>query len=823
MFSNRNTSFGGFGGSNSTTGSPFGASTANKSSPFGNTSNLFGGFGSNTNANTNTNTNSLMPFGQSSGFGNNNTGGFGSNSGFGTLGSAFGQNQTQSGFGTSGGFGSTTNTGFGASNNSGGIFGNSSSFGGGFGKTQNTQSPFGATSGGFSGAGANNGTAGKAYAPLVEKDTTGTSYFNNICAMPEYKGFSPAELRMKDYEQNRKVGSAQGGIFGNSGGFGQKANTGMGFGQLLGFGQSNSGFGSTGAFGQNNNTSIFGQNQNQNQNQTQNQGAGFGQNTSSFGFGNKTGTGFGQTTSAFGGTNNMGTNNMGNNMGSTMNNQSLGFLFGSGSAFGNNNNTNTSTGFGNTASPFGGTNNNNTSTGFGANATQANPFKTGSGFGTSGGFGATNSSPFGTTNNTSTATNNTFGKPGGLFGSTNTGFGNSGGFGTLNNTNSGGLFGSTNTNNNTNTNTNTGLFGNNNNNTSTGTGLFGNNNNTSTNTNTLGGLFGSKPATGGLFGLSAATNNTQSMFNKPTTFGSTAAQPAAPATNSLFSQPQQPAQPNFGSLQDHTNRAQQALTSIAAQNPYGEPAFLQSITRPQQGLDAGPQAVMIKKGKKPLSLGSVHRLAPLFTHTVEVAPKKATAIVPVLDVDAAIMALPLFSDNEHFKQLVIRQHAAKEEAEPKRVLFVTEKAPEMIEGTEQDGYWLLPSLGELKTKTKEELKSVELTVGRRLYGEIRFLKPVDLSLVDLDSLFGQIVVFGSCKVTLFPEDDVPPAGEGLNQPAEITLEGCFPIDGKTRLAVRHPDPETVERHTEMLKKAPETEFESYDATLGTWRFRVLHI
>ncbi|CAN3370975.1 nucleoporin Nup57p [Diutina catenulata] len=228
----------------------------------------------------------------------------------------------------------------------------------------------------------------------------------------------------------------------------------------------------------------------------------------------------------------------------------------SGGLFGNNNSSNASSGgglFGNNTS---GTSNASSGGGlFGSNNNTTNASSTtqsgglfGNNNNTSGGFGANTSKPglFGGASNTTT---NAAPASGGLFGNNaakpaTTGFGAS-----SSTTNSGGLFGNKPA-------ASGGLFGNTGGTTggTTGTsgGLFGNNTtntaNTTANTagNTSGGLFGAKPASGGLFGGSTANNNTSGglfgskpaasggLFGSTNTTGQQPAQPAAQQSTGLF-------------------------------------------------------------------------------------------------------------------------------------------------------------------------------------------------------------------------------------------------------------------------------------------------
>lgn len=363
------------------------------------------------------------------------------------------------------------------------------------------------------------GTAGVPFTATVEKESNNTNQsnaFQNILFQDAYRRWSADELRLTDYNQGRRFGSAGGtGAFGGSG-FGTS-----GFGANT---QTTGGFGGTAAT----NTGMFGA--------TPAATGGFGQPAAATtGFGSNTGGLFGATKPAA----------TGGLFGSTAAQPAAtgGGLFGGGGGFGAAANTGT-TGFGAAANTTGGGGL------FGGGAAAAKP--SGFSFGNTGGTGfgaaATTNTGFGA----NTAATNTGGglfgaaaQPaatgGGLFGGGQqqqqqqpaatgfgTGFGaqtqNTGGLfgGATNQPKPGGLFGAPAA---TNTGTTGGLFGGG----ASTTTPFGGANNAQQQT---GGLFGAKPAaTGGLFG---ATNNTQTNTGGGLFGGSLGANTQQPAQNSLF-------------------------------------------------------------------------------------------------------------------------------------------------------------------------------------------------------------------------------------------------------------------------------------------------
>ena len=152
-------------------------------------------------------------------------------------------------------FGSSTTGGlFGGSGTSGGTstgFGGTSGAGGGFGGSTTTPS--------FSSTQQNNGTGTVPFNPHTDKDpgaTSGSNAYQSVSAMPNYNQFNFEELRLEDYKQGRKFGTANSGTGGfgatNFGGFSTSTTA----GGASGFGGTSSGTG--GLFGGSGTASNFG-------------------------------------------------------------------------------------------------------------------------------------------------------------------------------------------------------------------------------------------------------------------------------------------------------------------------------------------------------------------------------------------------------------------------------------------------------------------------------------------------------------------------------------------------------------------------------------
>lgn len=297
--------------------------------------------------------------------------------------------------------------------------------------------------------------------------------------------------------------------------------------------------------------------------------------------------------------------------------------------------------------------------------------------------------------------------------------------------------------------------------------------------------------------------------------------------------------------------AQKSLVNITAPNPYGDKIgkALQQETQNNK-----PKAISVAAPKKKVSLTSAHKAAPLFSPKRVASPKaaipvrgeiaaapKKTETVFTPDVEQAILKSDIFAPRSDFRKLVVQGSSEPNTGlltydskdSPKKVSLSADKTespqkPALEYNAEKEvddeGYWTLPPLSELKKKPLGELRKIDnFTVGRKHYGEIKFLKPVDLSGFNLDDICGNIIVFGARNVIVYPDDDQPQRGEGFNLPAEVTLEGCYPINKKTKLAILDPKDEIVKKHIEKLKSLKEMSFKNYDPNTGFWTFSYEHV
>jgi nuclear pore complex protein Nup98-Nup96 len=141
-------------------------------------------------------------------------------------------------------------------------------------------------------------------------------------------------------------------------------------------------------------------------------------------------------------------------------------------------------------------------------------------------------------------------------------------------------------------------------------------------------------------------------------------------------------------------------------------------------------------------------------------------------------------------------------------------------------YYMVPSMATLKRMSYSQLAAISnFTVGQHGIGQVRFLKPVDLTGIDLDAILDHLIVFGANQVVVYPEDDFPerpPVGQGLNQPAEVRLERCWPTARSTRDPITEMGGERMRRHIERIKTVEGTHFVDFFPETGTWVFTVDH-
>lgn len=378
-----------------------------------------------------------------------------------------------------------------------------------------------------------------------------------------------------------------------------------------------------------------------------------------------------------------------------------------------------------------------------------------------------------------------------------------------------------------------------------------------TNTNTTSSLFTQKPlfpAATAPSTLGQSTSGTNSMFGSSGNLTSNTTQPtntsfnfigAAPSTTnttnpfnlSFAPQPQQSTPSSIFNLQPTSssslhqqqyqfNQPQQqqlpptvtsiapplpaALTNIALQPP--KP----STATPAKSTQMAPptSSWRIKLRETSLAINENEK-----QQVTAVAPPKPATLVP-----RRFKTLTI--DSPKSVHIVQQPSVTMETPLSRSSVQLSESAskPLKTESLQFGDFFMSPSESVLQKYTTEQLKSVSgFVAGKQGVGQISFLKPVDLSEVNLDDLFHKYIIFSQSQVVVYPDTNTKmPPGKGLNQPAEIRLERCWPVNRSTRLPITDPTNERHKQHIERLKAVPDTQFVDFQNDSGTWIFKVDH-
>jgi nuclear pore complex protein Nup98-Nup96 len=146
------------------------------------------------------------------------------------------------------------------------------------------------------------------------------------------------------------------------------------------------------------------------------------------------------------------------------------------------------------------------------------------------------------------------------------------------------------------------------------------------------------------------------------------------------------------------------------------------------------------------------------------------------------------------------------------------------EDQEPGRYWMRPSREEILAMNRIQRSKVSnFMVGREGVGQVEFSVPVDLNNINLDEIYGKIVILETRQATVYPDPSKkPPMGKGLNVPSRIQLQNSWPR-GKDK---RQPTSEKVgprfQKHIERLSRVPDTKFVDYNKDTGVWTFTVEH-
>ena len=141
-------------------------------------------------------------------------------------------------------------------------------------------------------------------------------------------------------------------------------------------------------------------------------------------------------------------------------------------------------------------------------------------------------------------------------------------------------------------------------------------------------------------------------------------------------------------------------------------------------------------------------------------------------------------------------------------------------------YYCKPSVEELKKMSRQQLQKVEnFIIGREGCGEAVYNQPVDMTLVDLDRLFGTICQISLRSLSLYPNwsaQDKPPEGKALNAPATVTLHNSWPRARNGKDPLYEKSGPRYEKHVQRLRRIGGTEFISYNKDNGEFKFKVPH-
>lgn len=140
-------------------------------------------------------------------------------------------------------------------------------------------------------------------------------------------------------------------------------------------------------------------------------------------------------------------------------------------------------------------------------------------------------------------------------------------------------------------------------------------------------------------------------------------------------------------------------------------------------------------------------------------------------------------------------------------------------------YYTIPPFEELDNYYEPSTDSCvvpNFTVGRHGYGSIFWEGPLDIKGLNLD----QIVFIRRKEVIVYPDEDLAPKrGEGLNRPAQITLDQVWPIDKTSREPIKDKERLRAMRYTEKIESATnklQASFKEYRPETGSWVFTVKH-
>ncbi|KAJ3223087.1 hypothetical protein HDU81_009433 [Chytriomyces hyalinus] len=202
--------------------------------------------------------------------------------------------------------------------------------------------------------------------------------------------------------------------------------------------------------------------------------------------------------------------------------------------------------------------------------------------------------------------------------------------------------------------------------------------------------------------------------------------------------------------------------------------------------------------------------------------------VPVVDVTAGVSASATPRGGKS-------PAASKTLSSPGAKTGTPSKAKQSISRYNSPGatvYETEPSYEELLQMSDAELTQVEgYTVSLPNIGRVKFLQPVNLlqasptgTRAGIQDIPGTVVILKHKVIEVYPEgcDVKHPVGMGVNVPAEVYLERCWPVDKRSGEIITDETDPRFDRHFKKLEGIEGTKLLGYNKTSGTWRFKVDH-
>ncbi|VDL69526.1 unnamed protein product [Nippostrongylus brasiliensis] len=206
--------------------------------------------------------------------------------------------------------------------------------------------------------------------------------------------------------------------------------------------------------------------------------------------------------------------------------------------------------------------------------------------------------------------------------------------------------------------------------------------------------------------------------------------------------------------------------------------------------------------------------------------------MPRLQLDGSACEESMVASSQSPGAQTVTATSAPSEATAAKVQVVTTKSsPQPIVSLSSPDYFTEPTLNAMREMVVDGkvILNNGLTIGRATYGSVFWPGKIELENVALDEVadfYNLLVVFRHKEVTVYPDESKkPPLGQGLNRPAEVTLERVWYIDRTTKEEIRDPlkliDIGWRDRLEKVTARMGAT-FKDYRPSTGSWVFRVEH-